>query len=68
METLITLATYVLGFFAVVLTIGFVAWLFVARYIWSEYKKSRADFNGMSERIKKNRELNGKATKHKIDL
>lgn len=55
MDTLITLATYILGFLAVMLTIGFVVWLFVARHIWSEYKKSRDEFNRMGERIKASR-------------
>lgn len=68
MELLITLATYILGFLAVMLTIGFVVWLFVARHIWAEYKKSRTDFNEMSERIKKDRSSFGKPNIHKIDL
>lgn len=55
MDLLITLATYILGFLAVMLTIGFAVWLFVARHIWSEYKKSKADFDEMGERIKASR-------------
>lgn len=68
MDLLITLAVYILGFFAVVLTIGFIAWLFIARNIWSNYKKGQANFNEMSERIKKNRSNFDKRYKHEIDL
>lgn len=68
MDLLITLGTYILGFLAVMLTIGFVVWLFVARHIWSDYKKSRADFNEVSERMKKDRGGFGKPNMHKIDL
>lgn len=68
MDLLITLATYILGFLAVMLTIGFIVWLFVVRHIWSEYKKSRANFNEMSERIKKDRSSFGRPNIHKIDL
>lgn len=68
MDLLITLATYVLGFFAVLLTIGLVAWLFIALHIWSEYKKSKADFDEISERIEKNRSIFDRPNMHKIDL
>lgn len=68
MDLLITLAIYILGFFAVVLTIGFIAWLFIARHIWSNYKKGQANFDEMSERIKKNRSNLDKRYKHEIDL
>lgn len=68
MDLLITLATYILGFLAVMLTIGFALWLFVARHIWSEYKKSKAEFDEMGERIKKDRSSFGRPNMHKIDL
>lgn len=68
MDVLITLATYILGFFAVMLTIGLVAWLFIARFIWSEYKKSKAEFDEISERIEKNRSIFDRPNMHKIDL
>lgn len=68
MDILITLAIYLLGFFAVMLTIGFVAWIFVARHIWSNYKKGQASFDEMSERIKASRSNLDRRNKHEIDL
>lgn len=68
MDVLITLAAYILGFFAVMLTIGLVAWLFIARFIWSECKKSKAEFDEISERIEKNRGSFDRPNRHKIDL
>lgn len=68
MDLLITLATYILGFLAVMLTIGFAVWLFVARHIWSNYKKGQANFDEMSERIKASRSNLDRRNKHEIDL
>ena len=68
MDLLITLVTYILGFLAVMLTIGFAVWLFVARHIWSNYKKGQANFDEMSERIKASRSNLDRRNKHEIDL
>ena len=68
MDLLITLATYILGFLAVMLTIGFIIWAFVFRHIWLNYKKGQANFDVMSERIKTSRSNFDRRNKHEIDL
>lgn len=68
MNTLIALVAYVLGFVAVTLTIGFVAWLFVVRYIWIEHKKFQSESNEARERIKKSQGGFGKPSIRKLDL
>lgn len=59
---------YVLIVIAVFLTVGLAWFLIVGRSIAIKHKAFNKEFDAVTERIKKRRELNGRATDHKIDL
>lgn len=59
---------YVLILIAIALTVGFAFALIVGRSIAIKHKAFNKEFDAVTERIKKRRELSGRATKHEVDL
>lgn len=65
---LMYIGIYVLIVIAVFLTVGLAWFLIVGRSIAIKHKAFNKEFDSVTERIKKRRELNGRATKHEVDL
>lgn len=59
---------YVLIVLAVFLTVGLAWFLIVGRAVAKKNKVLDDELEAMTQRIKRRKELNGKATSHKIDL
>ncbi len=55
MDLLTTLAAYVLGVLAVVLTFGFIAAVFIIRHAWKHYRLGQENFAKMEARMNESR-------------
>lgn len=67
-DLMMGVGTYILILLAIVLTVGFAFALIVGRSIAKKNKVFDKEFEAMKKRINKRRELDGKATKHEVDL
>lgn len=60
--------SYILILITIALTVGFAFALIIGRSIAIKHKAFDKEFDAMKRRIDKRRELNGRATKHEVDL
>lgn len=65
---MMSIGIYVLILLAVILTVGFAWFLIVGRAVSKKNKALDDELEAMTQRIKQRNHLNGKATKHEIDL